>query len=528
MPVGILNVSLGGTSIISWLSREDIDNNKVIKDDLINAERYIPYDEWKEEPGAIEVHHDMTTSYNTRLYPVRHFKIAGMIWYQGETDVMFRTKTYKERFDLLQESYTKLFNYKQGQLPVIYSQIASYSYDDIGFLASDMNILFDKLQKEEPESRSIIPIYDIPLTYINEVGVIHPETNKPIGERMALCAEGLVYEKGNPSTAPTIKPSEIKDNSIYITFDNVGDGIVCKETDINGFAICDEKGVYIKTSAEIISDDTVRVYNDNIENPKSVTYAYANNNSFANLYGSNGLKATLPVAPFITDDTYNTQFWSDKRWAYCDSETVFHVHGNQDSGYYNSWQSENAEIMIDETANYNGDYGLHIKSQSNKFSVYPLLTIEETNEKGKTKTVSYFDVDTNYSNYATISVKIRNNGKENVNLENLKLHKNNFIWYAPQVVDSEDNGYIIKNDGKWHTVTFNLNKLSLFGINSEFTFKNTKLEKVINLTFEFSSNSNSDLSFDDVTFGTTPIDSDDNASIFDKITSFFTSKFNKN
>ena len=521
MPVGILNVSLGGSSIISWLSREDIDNNEVIKNDLINDERYIPYKDWKEEPGEIEVHHDMTANYNTRIHPIRDFKIAGMIWYQGETDVMFGTKTYKERFDLLQKSYTRLFNYKQGQLPIVYSQIASYTYDDLGYLASDMNILFDKLQKEKTESRSIVSIYDVPLTYINEVGAIHPETKKPIGERMAYCAEGLVYKLRETASAPTIKSSKIDDGAIYVTFDNIGDGIICEQSIINGFAICGENGVYIKADAEIVSKDTVKVFSDEIKNPKSATYAYGNNNSFANLYASDEDGKTLPVSTFITDTSYNTQFWLDKRWAYCNDEKVFHMHGEKNSGYYDTWQADDAEISINENSTYKGDFGLHITSSNNGFSVSPLLMIEETNEKGRTKTVNYFDVDTNYSNYTTISVKVRNNGDKDISLEELRLYVNKFIWLSPELADSDSCSYVIKNDGEWHTLIFNLNELRIFGKDLGFTLKSKRLEEVFNLSFEFSSNGDADLSFDDVTFGVSEIESEDNTTIIDKIKAFF-------
>ena len=521
MPVGILNVSLGGSSIISWLSREGIDSNKAIKDELIERELYISLDDWKEEPGEIDVHQDMTANYNTRVYPIRDFKIAGMIWYQGETDIMIQTKTYKERFELLQKSYTKLFNYKKGELPVICSQIASYTYDDYGYLASDMNILFDEMQKESPLTRAFVPIYDIPLTYIKEIGVIHPETKQPIGKRMAYCAEGLVYDIRETTAAPTIKSSKIDDGAIYVTLENIGDGIICDQSIINGFAICGENGVYIKADAEIVSKDTVKVFNNEIKSPKSATYAYGNNNSFANLYASDEYGKTLPVATFITDASYNTQFWLDKRWAYCNDEKIFHMHGEKNSGYFDAWVSDNAEAIIDKDSAYKGDCGLHITSNDTEFSVSPLLMIEETNEKGKTKTVNYFDVDTNYSNYTTISVKVRNNGDKDITLDALKLIKNKLIWFAPEVADSDNCNYVIKNDGEWHTVTFNLNELHLFGKSFGFTFKSKNLKEVINLSFEFSSNGDADLSFDDVTFGISEIESEDNTTIIDKIKAFF-------
>ena len=41
MPVGILNLSLGGSSIASWLSRDAVDGCDSVKNDFVNNNRYI-------------------------------------------------------------------------------------------------------------------------------------------------------------------------------------------------------------------------------------------------------------------------------------------------------------------------------------------------------------------------------------------------------------------------------------------------------------------------------------------------------
>lgn len=49
MPVGILNANMGGTSILTWLSRETIENNVAVLADCKSDNRYIPIKKWKEK-----------------------------------------------------------------------------------------------------------------------------------------------------------------------------------------------------------------------------------------------------------------------------------------------------------------------------------------------------------------------------------------------------------------------------------------------------------------------------------------------
>ena len=241
MPVGILNLSLGGSSIASWLSRDAVDGCDSVKNDFINNNRYIEKSDWKDD--EINVYVDMTGNYNLRINPVRHFKLSGMIWYQGESDIGWSGEEYENAFNLMQTSYTKLFNYQNGLLPIVYSQLAAYFYDESGFCLPERNVDFTEIQQKEASSRAVVPIYDIPLTFIPGVGSIHPEHKKEIGERMAFAADGLVYGKRDSYSAPAITASEIKDGAIYVTLNNVGDGLKINGESEEGFAVCGDDGV---------------------------------------------------------------------------------------------------------------------------------------------------------------------------------------------------------------------------------------------------------------------------------------------
>ena len=338
MPVGILNSSLGGTTIRSWLSREAIDADSLLKQELKSSGYYIEKSEWNEQ--KIDIYGNMTANYNLRTYAYRNFCPSGLIWYQGESDLMNAKNTdlYTKSFNALQQMYTDMFNYGDEFFPIIYTQIAPYSYKE--FTLSDWNYNYAKMQSVLPDSRAMVTISDLPLNYLPEVGVIHPSTKQPIGERMATAALGMVYGKSDTYTAASLKSSEVKDGSIYVTLSNCGDGIVADSNIINGFAVCGKDGIYVPAKAEIISSETVKVWSENVKEPVSASYAYCTLNTYSNLWSTIDGEKFMPVSTFVTKQIDNAVYWSDKVWADCELKKAWHLLPDPHSAEFDTWKAE--------------------------------------------------------------------------------------------------------------------------------------------------------------------------------------------
>ena len=496
IPIGILNISLGGTSIASWLSRESIESDKEVKQDLINREKYVSQEDWYKDNRSIFF--DVATNYNLRIEALKHFRLSGMIWYQGETDLLYQMsdKNYEKSFDLLQKSYTELFKYKDGLLPIIYTQLAAFNYSEDSVCLLDKNIALAEMQKAEKESRAATSIYDIPITHLTEVGCIHPESKQEVGERMATAALGLIYQKRKSYTAPYLKNAEIKENSVYATIENVGDGLICSADKLAGFAICADDGIYIKANAEIVDKNTIRIWNDQIEKPISATYAYFLTNQYCNLYSSENGILTFPVTPFVTDKSIATHYWRDKLWAECDMENVWHNDDDPYSAYYPAWETDNSAIT------FNKEKFMDVQSPYKEFSVRPLLSFEKKTGKHKKETVPFRDVDTDYSTYGTMSFKIINNGENELTFDGLKMHESKFKWYSPSIDGTKDNKIIIPADNQWHTITLNLNRLNIRGNECGIAYTNGKLKTITDIEFCFTSENDaqSHISIDEITF----------------------------
>lgn len=496
MPIGIINVPLGGTSISTWLSREAIDSDPQVKNDLMSSGKYIEKSDWKED--KVNVYSEMTTNYNLKIEAIKNFKLSGMIWYQGESEIQrgHDDDRYFRSFDLMQRSYTELFGYEDGLLPIVYTQLASFYYSDEGYELMEMNIRFTDMQKLRPESRAVITISDVPLTFLPSVGAIHPECKQTVGERMAFAAKGLVYDKYSNYTAASLKNAECRNGSVYVTLENVGDGIAMSGDRLSCFAVCGSDGVYVQANAEIIGKDTVRIWSDSVPEPCSATYAYCVCNQRANLYSTHNGELLMPVGTFVTDSSYNTHFWKDRAWADCDSDTVWRCENSNDyTTFHDTWSAKKAEISFDAQNAFDGDSGMNIKAESKKFSVSPVTTY-----KKNSITTSFRDSDKNYSDYGKVSFYVRNNGNSDVIIDSLRFCRSSLLWYAPAVDDTGDPQFIIPADGQWHLVTFDLNSVYLFGNECGFTYSNNRLKKINSIKLYFSCDGEADVSVDEFRF----------------------------
>lgn len=482
MPVGILNVALGGSTIESWLSRDMIDSSAEVKSYLESRGRYIQKSAWKENDQ--NVYHDMTVNFNQRVAALKGFRPTGMIWYQGESDLVnaMSTEYYKNAMELMQSGYADYFSCNSDKMPVIFSQLAPYPYQNLAEPAT-WNIGYSEIQLDNADSQAMVTIYDIPTHYLPEADVIHPETKKPIGERMAFAAEGLVYGKRETFTAATVKNTEIKDGSIYVTLRNVGSGLKSKGDKLFGFAVCGDNGVYVQADAEIIDADSVRIRSEFVAEPKSASYACCLTNIRSNLYATENDNLALPVSPFVTDKSYNSHFWADKVWADCEDETVWHNIYDPDANYYSTWAADGANLEFTDC--------LNIKATQNDFTVKPVMTYDGSN--------LFVDIDNNYADYGKMTFRIRNNGTEDISLNSIKFKVGSFAWYNPAFEGTSETGGIIPADGEWYTVTFNLSSLYLFGNECGITFPSKKLKNVTDIQFIFSG-SNADISIDEIRF----------------------------
>jgi sialate O-acetylesterase len=126
---------------------------------------------------------------------------------------------------------------------------------------------------------------------------IHPEDKKDVGDRLALQARKIAcHEKNIFASGPLYQSTKIDGNKIILHFTNIGKGMIAKDGEaLKYFSIAGADKKYIWAKA-ILEGDNVIVWNDNIQHPVAVRYAWTDNPDGVNFYNKEG----LPASPFET------------------------------------------------------------------------------------------------------------------------------------------------------------------------------------------------------------------------------------
>lgn len=496
MPVGLLSGSLGGSKIAAWIPREAAEADKSVIKALGGS--YIPEKDWKED-GSLNYLGDFSGMYNKKIAPLGNFRPAGMVWYQGESDSSGAYGNYTKLFNTLQASYTELFNHKNGDLPIVFSALCDFTFGKLDAFKK-LTAEFAEMQQLKPESRALVSVSDIPLTYYVATQTCHPAEKKPVGERMAYAAQGLVYGENNCISAPCIKNSEIKDGSVYITYNYCGDTLKAKGDRIYGFTICGKDGIYVPAEAEIVSKDTVRVYSDSVKKPKAAMYASGLITERCNLFAYKDGEYVWPVLPTVTDWSYAENVWTDFGWTDCDCDEIWREESLTLAGHYKIWESSNADVKVSSDAAFKGAGGLEISGKSDSFSVSPITTfIDEENTEH-----CFQEFSLRWHNFKKMSVMVRNNGSDDVKLSGVKIYNSNGKWVSPLVDGTLKTSVTIPADGEWHEITFNMNTLMFSGKMLPAAASRTYLDDVADIEFCFEGNG-AELSMDEISFETTSL-----------------------
>jgi sialate O-acetylesterase len=162
IPIGLINVSWGGTPADTWIP----ENLVLGRPELKEANEKLPeHAYWPKKPGAV---------FNAMIYPLQPMQIAGVIWYQGEGNTA-APLSYKDMMEQLIQSWRKGFN---KEFPFYYVQIAPFTYGEIdqGTVIREQQVKMLEIPKT-----GMVVISD----HVEDVKDIHPRYKRPVGERLA-------------------------------------------------------------------------------------------------------------------------------------------------------------------------------------------------------------------------------------------------------------------------------------------------------------------------------------------------------
>ncbi|MDD4968190.1 MAG: sialate O-acetylesterase [Paludibacter sp.] len=272
-PVGLIASYWGGTCVQSWMPAGCFTHDAELQRAAYNLK---PVSWAPVEPSII---------YNSMIYPVTNYRIAGSIWYQGEGNTE-QPQEYGKLFAGLIKGWREKF---QQEFPFYYVQIAPWS--GYGGLSGT-------LLREQQETALTIPKTGMVVVgdLVDDLTNIHPKIKQEVANRLAnmVLKEQYGFNSLQPYF-PHFAQLNIQKNKAIITVTSIGK-LNCKDKSIKSFEIAGNDKVFYPAVAVIEKNNTITLTSKQVKMPVAVRYCFTND-GVPNLFDVNG----LPLIPFRTD-----------------------------------------------------------------------------------------------------------------------------------------------------------------------------------------------------------------------------------
>ncbi len=272
VPVGLIVSAWGGTPAEVWIPKDSLPETAETK--KIAESRKHP--SWPVEAGTL---------YNSMIHPLLPYRIAGTIWYQGESNRDY-PQSYTRLMETLISSWRKGF---EQEFPFYLVQIAPHNYKSKNNGPALIREAQEQVARRVPHTGLVVT------NDVGEYGNIHPKNKQAVGLRLGNFALGEHYgvlKKGYQS--PVLKQAMVEGKKIILTFEHAEEGLTCPEKNIKGLYVAGEDGKFVEAKARI-KGNRLEVSAREIKSPVAVRYCF-DDATVGNLFNIQG----LPMAPFQT------------------------------------------------------------------------------------------------------------------------------------------------------------------------------------------------------------------------------------
>ena len=274
VPIGLINVSWGGTPAEVWTPKDKVENDPELKE---SAGKLDEFAWWPKYPGV---------TYNAMIRPLVPYGIAGALWYQGESNTK-APYTYQKLMKTMIESWRADFG---KEFPFYYVQIAPFKYgrNYEGALIREQQSKLLSVPKT-----GMVVISDA----VENVEDIHPKFKKPVGDRLANLALAETYKRPLQGyQSPIYKSMQVEKGKVRVSFSYAEVGLMSKGGDPTQFMIAGEDRKFFPAVAKI-DGSMVVVSSKEVKNPVAVRFCW-DNTTIPNLFNKTG----LPVSCFRSDE----------------------------------------------------------------------------------------------------------------------------------------------------------------------------------------------------------------------------------
>jgi sialate O-acetylesterase len=286
IPIGLIQVDVGGSPIESWIDRYTIEHDNLLVDMLNNWRKSDFIMPWVRERADTNLKYASSSkqrhpyepcyNYDAAIDSLTLFPIKGVIWYQGESNT-HNAELYQRLFTTLVSSWRQKWGYS---FPFYYVQLSSLDRPSWPDFRNEQRLL-----RQEVSNSGMA----VSLDFGDSLNV-HPTKKKPVGDRLARLALHYTYDKNIAANGPEPVTAIQDKKNIIISFAFAAGLSTSDKKPLIGFELVNEKGIYINANA-IIKNDKVVIEIPKDEKIKKIVYAWRPFTR-ANLINADGLPAS--------------------------------------------------------------------------------------------------------------------------------------------------------------------------------------------------------------------------------------------
>jgi sialate O-acetylesterase len=249
IPIGLINLSIGGAPLETFISRDVLQNSKQFavkaKGNWLTNES-LP--DWVRERGNQNVGNNPNGygddlglnhaykpgfAFECGVAPILPLPVKGVIWYQGESNSLEknRVEEYKDLLHLLINDYRQ--KWKQPAMPFYWVQLSSI--DTFAYKSH----FWPQFRNEQ--RKLINEVKNGGMAVCSDVGFkndVHPTNKKDVGERLARWALNKTYKQNIVPSGPLPLKATYVNGKVIITFQYTAKGLSAYDGgELKGFSL---------------------------------------------------------------------------------------------------------------------------------------------------------------------------------------------------------------------------------------------------------------------------------------------------
>jgi sialate O-acetylesterase len=286
VPVGVIQVSVGGAPIEAFIDRKTMEFDPRLVDVLYNWKKNDFIMDWCRQRAALNLsesnnelqRHPFEPAYiyEAGIQPLAGLPVRGVIWYQGESNA-HNAEHYQVAFPALVQSWRKAFG--NPEMPFYFAQLSSLNRPSWPYFRDAQRQL----------SHTVAHSGMVVTSDLGDSLDVHPTRKREVGERFAQLALHNVFGQKLGRCSPEVLGFRQKGTQVRIQFDHASQLKTSDQSAVREFEIAGPEGIFEPASAKVEGNEIV-IQSEN-KNIQKVRYGW-NPFSRGNLVNEAGLPAS--------------------------------------------------------------------------------------------------------------------------------------------------------------------------------------------------------------------------------------------